>query len=175
MYETYTTITGRVMTEPRRRSAASGQVLSFRVACNSRKRDRETGEWNDGPSLYLTVACWDKLAAAADGVIARGSRVIARGQLRTNEYVAGDGTKRADLEMKVMSIGLDLAHARSLTTPVPEGHSGPERGEDEGWSSLPGRALPPESSQVEPVVQTDAALRDDAVPAAGREAAASFP
>ncbi|GAC57577.1 single-stranded DNA-binding protein [Gordonia hirsuta DSM 44140 = NBRC 16056] len=182
MYETYTTITGRVMNDPRRRTAGGGQVLSFRVACNSRKRDRETGEWNDGHTLYLTVACWDKLAAAAEGVIQRGSRVIARGQLWTNEYVAADGTNRSDLEMKALAIGLDLAHARAVTTPGREGHSEAEPPQQQGWSRMPEPGLQEESApqpegdrQPGTVPQAGIAPEGVRVPAAEQEAVPSFP
>lgn len=132
MFETYTTITGRVISEPRRhRTSGHGEVLSMRVACNSRRRDRETGQWSDGPSLYLTVVCWRRLAASAAEVVQRGSLIIAHGQLRTDEYVAADGGKRSGLEMTAVSLGLDLAQSRPAATesgePEPLGISERER------------------------------------------------
>ncbi|MFZ2509464.1 MAG: single-stranded DNA-binding protein [Gordonia sp. (in: high G+C Gram-positive bacteria)] len=111
MYETYSTISGRVITDPRlSQTPAHGDVVSLRVACHSRKQDRTTGEWSDGATLYLTVVCWRRLATVVAQTVRRGSLLIAHGQLRTNEYTGGDGNKRSDLEMTAVSLGLDLAH-----------------------------------------------------------------
>jgi len=128
MFETYTTVTGRVITDPRHhQTAAGGEVLSFRVACHSRKLDRETGQWADGPTLFLTVSCWRRLAAAAAGVIVKGSPIIARGSLRTNEYQSADGARRSDLEMTATSLGLDLNHpaGERSTADATGGNGGP--------------------------------------------------
>lgn len=118
MYETYSTISGRVLTEPRiTQTPAHGDVVSLRVACNSRKLDRTTGAWSDGATLYLTIVCWRRLAEVVAQTVRRGSLIIAHGQLRTNEYLGGDGGKRSDLEMTAVSLGLDLAH-RQPDAPV---------------------------------------------------------
>lgn len=110
MFETYATVVGTVISEPRRRHTAGGdEVISFRVACNSRRVDRATNVWSDGPTLYLTVSCWRRLLTGVGLAVAKGRPVIAHGQIKTHEYVADDGTKRQDLEMTAVSIGLDLA------------------------------------------------------------------
>ncbi|MFT3714831.1 MAG: single-stranded DNA-binding protein [Gordonia sp. (in: high G+C Gram-positive bacteria)] len=121
MFETYTTVMGRVITEPRRHeTGAHGDVTSFRLASYSRRRDRETGDWIDGPALYLTVVCWRRLAPAVAAAVVKGASIIVHGQLKTNEYVTAEGIKRSDLEMTATSLGLDLAHRRPESDPVPE-------------------------------------------------------
>lgn len=110
MFETYTTVIGSVVSEPRRRQTTTGEdVISFRVACNSRRVDKRTQEWTDGPTLYLTVSCWRRLLAGVDAAIAKGRPIIAHGQIKTNEYVTNDGGKRSDLEMTAVAVGLDLS------------------------------------------------------------------
>ncbi|WP_207839602.1 single-stranded DNA-binding protein [Williamsia soli] len=110
MYETYTTVIGTVISQPRRRQTAAGEdVFSFRMACNSRRLDKRNGEWVDGPTLYLTVSCWRKLIDGVVSVVAKGRPVIAHGQIKTNEYVADNGERRADLEMTATTVGLDLS------------------------------------------------------------------
>ncbi|ORM37080.1 single-stranded DNA-binding protein [Williamsia sp. 1135] len=110
MYETYTTVIGTVISQPRRRQTAAGEgVFSFRMACNSRRLDKRNGEWVDGPTLYLTVSCWRKLIDGVASVVAKGRPVIAHGQIKTNEYVADNGERRADLEMTATTVGLDLS------------------------------------------------------------------
>ncbi|GAB18039.1 single-stranded DNA-binding protein [Gordonia effusa NBRC 100432] len=110
MFETYTTVIGTVISDPRRRRTVAGEeVISFRVACNSRRHDKQNNVWSDGPTLYLTISCWRRLIAGVGLAIAKGRPVIAHGQIKTNEYVASDGTKRQDLEMSAASVGLDLS------------------------------------------------------------------
>ncbi|MDY6811772.1 MAG: single-stranded DNA-binding protein [Actinomycetota bacterium] len=110
MYETYTTVIGTVVSDPRHRQTASGEpVISFRVACNSRRIDKRTQEWIDGPTLYLTVSCWRRLLTGVSQAVAKGRPVIAHGQIKTNEYVTADGERRADLEMTATAVGLDLS------------------------------------------------------------------
>ncbi|MFW0796431.1 single-stranded DNA-binding protein [Gordonia sp. CPCC 205515] len=110
MFETYTTVIGSVVSEPRRRQTTTGEeVISFRVACNSRRLDKRSQEWTDGPTLYLTVSCWRRLLAGVGVAIAKGRPIIAHGQIKTNEYVTNDGEKRSDLEMTAVAVGLDLS------------------------------------------------------------------
>ena len=97
MYETFTTVIGTVVSEPRRRQTTTGEdVISFRVASNSRRIDKRTGEWVDGPTLYLTISCWRRLLAGVGLAVAKGRPIIAHGQIKTNEYPMPDGSRRSD-------------------------------------------------------------------------------
>lgn len=121
MFETYTTIRGRVITDPRRiQSSLHGELVSFRVACNSRRRDPDSGEWADGHTLYLEVACWGRLATGVAAVVHKGSSILAHGQVWTNEYTTADGQRRSGLEMKATSLGLDLGAGIVETRPERE-------------------------------------------------------
>ena len=70
MNDTYITIVGNVVDEPRLRTTSSSgvPVLSFRVASTSRRLDRETGKWQDSDRLF---ASWElkspRVEALADG------------------------------------------------------------------------------------------------------------
>jgi single-strand DNA-binding protein len=140
MYETYTTVIGTVISDPRRRHTTAGEeVLSFRMACNSRRLDKRSGEWTDGPSLYLTVSCWRRLIDGAAPVVAKGRPVIAHGQIKTNEYISESGERRADLEMTASVIGMDLSRCtvsfegmmpRVTTTSTVSGASDGQVGQD---------------------------------------------
>jgi|GEM_PF-1684541 len=114
MFETFQTVVGTVLTEPRRLTTAGGDLLSFRVGSTVRYRESATGQWRDGPRLYLTVNCWRRLAAPVAAVIDKGSAVICYGQVSTAEYTARDGTARTDLEMRAIAVGPDLGRAAAL-------------------------------------------------------------
>ncbi|PTR31943.1 single-strand DNA-binding protein [Rhodococcus sp. OK519] len=110
MYETHGTVVGTVITDPIKRETGSGEeVMSFRMASNVRRRDRESGEWVDGGTLYLTVSCWRRLVQGVGASLMKGDPIIAHGELRTNEYKTRDGDPRSDLEMRAMAVGPDLA------------------------------------------------------------------
>ena len=110
MYEAQCAVVGTVITNPVKRSTASGdEVLSFRMASNARRQDRATGEWTDGGTLFLTVTCWRRLVKGVGGSLMKGDPVIAYGQLKTNEYTTREGVERSGVEMPASAIGPDLA------------------------------------------------------------------
>ncbi|WP_072802693.1 single-stranded DNA-binding protein [Rhodococcoides yunnanense] len=110
MYEAQCAVVGTVITNPIKRQTPTGeQVLNFRMASNARRQDRNTGEWTDGGTLFLTVTCWRRLVTGVGGSLMKGDPVVAYGQLRTNEYTTRDGVERADLEMTASAVGPDLS------------------------------------------------------------------
>ena len=108
MFETPITVVGRIVTDPRRRVVADQEVISFRVASNSRRRTAE-GTWEPGNSLFITVNCWGKLVTGVGAGLYKGAAVIAVGTVYTSEYEDRDGAKRSSLEMRATAIGPDLA------------------------------------------------------------------
>ncbi|WP_338891110.1 single-stranded DNA-binding protein [Rhodococcus sovatensis] len=110
MYEAQCAVVGTVITNPIKRQTPSGEeVLNFRMASNARRQDRNTGEWTDGGTLFLTVTCWRRLVKGVGGSLMKGDPVIAYGQLKTNEYTTREGVERSGVEMTASAIGPDLA------------------------------------------------------------------
>jgi single-strand DNA-binding protein len=139
MYETYTTVIGTAISDPRRRRTPAGEeVLAFRMACNPRRIDKRNGEWVDGPPLYLTVSCWRRLIDGVAPVVAKGRPVIAHGQIRTNEYVTEDGERRSDLELTATAVGLDLS--RCTVAYQGSTRATTARGSDSGQANTPAAA-----------------------------------
>jgi len=108
MFETPMTIVGQIVTEPRRRVVAGQELISFRVASNSRRRTGE-GTWEPGNSLFVTVNCWGRLVTGVGAGLYKGAAVIAVGTVHTSEYEDRDGVKRSSLEMRATAVGPDLA------------------------------------------------------------------
>ncbi|MEV6771841.1 single-stranded DNA-binding protein [Nocardia sp. NPDC051030] len=122
MYEANTAVIGRVATHPTRRDLPNGdQLVTFRMASNSRRYDSARGDWVDSGTLYLTVNCWRKLVEGVEASLQRGDPIIAYGQLRSNEYTGRDGKERSDLEMRALALGPDLGRC---TAPVQRKHFG---------------------------------------------------
>ena len=128
MFETPITVVGRIITDPRRRVVGDQEVISFRVASNSRRRTTE-GTWEPGNTLYITVNCWGKLVTGVGAGLYKGAPIIAVGTVHTSEYEDKDGVKRSSLEMRATAVGPDLA--RSIVRieqpqPKPETPADPE-------------------------------------------------
>jgi single-strand DNA-binding protein len=104
------TVVGRIITDFRRRVVAGQEVISFRVASNSRRRTPE-GTWEPGQTLYMTVNCWGKLVTGVGAGLYKGAPIIAVGTVHTSEYEDRDGLKRSSLEMRATAVGPDLARA----------------------------------------------------------------
>jgi single-strand DNA-binding protein len=110
MFETPLTVVGRIITDLRRRSVGDQEVISFRMASNSRRRGAD-GKWEPGNTLYITVNCWGKLVTGVGAALGKGRAVIAVGHVHTSEYDDRDGVRRSSLEMRATSVGPDLAQS----------------------------------------------------------------
>jgi single-strand DNA-binding protein len=102
-------LTGYVATQPVTKALTSGdRVLEMRVAWTPRWLDRQTGEWVDGTTSYITVICWRRLAANVGLCIRKGDPVAVRGRLSVRPYQDKQGQPRIAVEVDASSIGHDL-------------------------------------------------------------------
>lgn len=116
MNETPVTIVGTVVKDLRGRRVGDdgATVVNFRIAANERRFDKETGQWGDGDSLYITVTCWRRLAENVLASLVKGDPVVVTGKLRTRDFEGKDGESRSVTEMEASAVGADLA--RCTTT-----------------------------------------------------------
>jgi single-strand DNA-binding protein len=110
MFETHLTVVGRIVTDLRRKPVNGQELISFRVASNSRRRNGE-GTWEPGNSLFITVNCWGKLVTGVGAALYKGAPVIVVGDVFTSEYEDKDGVRRSSLEMRATAVGPDLSRA----------------------------------------------------------------
>lgn len=85
-----------------------GQRLQFRLACNRRRKNNETGQWEDWRTLYITVVCWRDLAANAGESIRKGDPVIVRGDLVSRSYIK-DEVSRTVYEIEAEAVSHDYS------------------------------------------------------------------
>lgn len=108
MRETLVTVTGNVISDLRSRRTGDGaRLVSFRLASNERRFDRDTETWVDGDRLFVTVTCWRRLAEGVAGSLAKGDPVVVTGRLFTRNY-AVDGQRRSSTELDAYAVGPDL-------------------------------------------------------------------
>lgn len=110
--DTVITIVGNLVDDPELRFTPSGAaVAKFRVASTPRYMDRQTNEWKDGDSLFLTCNVWRQAAEHVAESLQRGMRVIVQGRLRQRSYETKEGEKRTVFEIEVDEVGPSLRNA----------------------------------------------------------------
>ena len=96
-------ISGNITRDPEMRHTASGmQVLSFGVAVNDRRRNPQTGEWEDYPN-FVDCTMFGTRAEAVSRYLSKGSKVAIEGKLRYSSWER-DGQRRSKLEVIVDEI-----------------------------------------------------------------------
>jgi single-strand DNA-binding protein len=102
-------LSGYVARDPRFRITANGiSNVSLRVAYTPRRVDRESGEWTDGTTSFVSVVCWRTLADNVAKCVHKGEPVLVKGRLQVRPYEK-DGVSRLAVEVEATSVGHDLA------------------------------------------------------------------
>jgi single-strand DNA-binding protein len=115
--ETVITLVGNLVDDPELRFTPSGAaVAKFRIASTPRTFDRQTNEWKDGESLFLTCNVWRQPAENVAESLQRGMRVIVQGRLRQRSYETREGEKRTVFEVEVDEVGPSLRSATAKVT-----------------------------------------------------------
>ncbi|MGW4999088.1 single-stranded DNA-binding protein [Streptomyces hydrogenans] len=115
--ETVITVVGNLVDDPELRFTPSGAaVAKFRVASTPRTFDRQTNEWKDGESLFLTCSVWRQAAENVAESLTRGMRVVVQGRLKQRSYEDNQGVKRTVFELDVEEVGPSLRNATAKVT-----------------------------------------------------------
>ena len=97
-------ISGNLTRDPELRATGGGtQILSFGVAVNDRRKNQQTGEWEDVPNFVDCVV----FGARADSLgrfLSKGSKVAIEGKLRYSSWETREGQRRSKLEVVVDEI-----------------------------------------------------------------------
>ena len=135
--ETPITLVGNLVDDPELRFTPSGQaVANFRIASTPRTFDRQTNEWKDGESLYLTCNVWRQYAENVAESLTKGMRVIVQGRLKQRSYETREGEKRTVMELEVDDVGPALRYATAKVNRVQR------QGGDFGGAPAGGGAAP---------------------------------
>ena len=138
--DTQITIAGNLVDDPELRFTPAGQpVARFRVASTPRFLDKNTNEWKDGDSLFLTCNVWRQAAENVAESLTRGMRVIVSGRLRQRSYETKEGEKRTVYEVEVDDVGPSLRNASAKVNRVARSGAG-DGGYGGGQRSSGGRS-----------------------------------
>jgi single-strand DNA-binding protein len=115
--ETTITVIGNLVDDPELRFTPSGApVANFRIASTPRTFDRQSNEWKDGDTLFLSCAVWRQAAENVAESLQRGMRVIVQGRLKSRQYETREGEKRTVFEIDVEEVGPSLRSASAKVT-----------------------------------------------------------
>lgn len=96
-------VSGNLTRDPELRSTASGMpVLGFGIAVNDRRRNQQTGEWEDYPN-FIDCTMFGARAESVSRFLSKGSKVAIEGKLRWSQWER-DGEKRSKIEIIVNEI-----------------------------------------------------------------------
>jgi single-strand DNA-binding protein len=92
-------LTGNLTRDPELRSTPSGMaVCSLRVACNTRRKNNATGDWEDKPN-YFDVTVWGAQGENCARFLAKGRPVAIDGRLEWREWQDQSGNNRQSVEI----------------------------------------------------------------------------
>jgi single-strand DNA-binding protein len=139
--ETTITIVGNLVDDPDLRFTPSGAaVANFRIASTPRTYDKQSNEWKDGDTLFLSCAVWRQAAENVAESLQKGMRVIVAGRLKSRSYETREGEKRTVFEIDVDEVGPSL---KSATAKVTRASRSSGAGDGGGSSFGGGNGSPP--------------------------------
>lgn len=103
---------GNLVADPELRFLPSGQaVAKLRIACSDRRKNKDTGVWEDGDTTYLSITCWRQLAENTANSFTKGMRVSVIGKLKSRTVEHPEHGKQTYYEVDAESVAADTANA----------------------------------------------------------------
>ena len=141
-------LTGNLTHDPELRSLQSGtSVCKLRLACNTRRKNNATGEWEDKPN-YFDITVWGAQGENCARFLSKGRPVAIDGRLEWREWQAQDGSKRQSVEI--------VADAVQFLGGRDEGQG--------GGGFTPRSDVPVNQSDFQPVASGGGSAADDDIP-----------
>ena len=127
----HVTISGNLTRDAEIKRTASGMaIVSFMVAVNERRKNNQTGEW-DNYANFVDVTWFGTYAEKCAATLTKGSKVCVAGKLRQSRWQTQDGQTRSKLEVIADEVELP---------PRPQGQFNPPHQEEQ--PSLYGSDIP---------------------------------
>ena len=94
-------ISGNLTRDAEIRSTQSGMaILGFGVAVNDRRKNQQTGEWEDYPN-FVDCTMFGTRGEKLQPYLTKGTKVAIEGKLRYSSWETKDGQRRSKLEVVV--------------------------------------------------------------------------
>lgn len=148
-------ITGNLTADPELRALPSGTSLcKLRIACNTRRKNGSTGEWEDKPN-YFDVTVWGAQGENAARYLSKGRPVAIDGRLEWREWETQEGAKRQAID--IIADSVQFLGSRDDAS----GGGGPIVNRSAGNGASTGSDVPIDESDMQPAPAAGAAGDDD--------------
>ncbi len=148
-------ISGNLTRDPELRSTAGGMaVLSLGIAVNDRRRNQQTGEWEDYPN-FVDCTMFGARAESLSRYLSKGTKVAIEGKLRYSSWER-DGQKRSKLEVVIDD--LEFMSSRNGSQNADGGSYGG------GYSQNYSQNYAPQAPAPAPIVETSSSVYDEDIP-----------
>lgn len=147
-------VSGNLTRDPELRATPGGtQVLGFGVAVNDRRRNQQTGEWEDYPN-FIDCTMFGNRAEALSRILRKGMKVAIEGRLRYSSWEDKNGGGRRS---KVEIIPDEVV----LMSQNPNGQQAPQQYAPQGYQQQYApqqapRAYAPQPAPQQPAPQWNA-------------------
>ncbi len=92
-------ITGNLTRDPELTSTAGGMaILKMGIAVNDRRKNQQSGEWEDVPNFF-DVVVFGKRGESISRFLSKGSKVAVEGKLRWHSWETPEGDKRSKVDI----------------------------------------------------------------------------
>jgi single-strand DNA-binding protein len=111
-------IEGNVTSDPEMRFSRGGNIpyLSFSVAVNDRRFDKNKNRWVDTKPIFHNVTLFNELAENAAETLRKGMQVLVVGKLTNNDWTDDAGVNHRRTELLATNIGPGLMFATAEVT-----------------------------------------------------------
>ncbi|MER7078154.1 MULTISPECIES: single-stranded DNA-binding protein [Bacteria] len=125
----------RLTADPELKFAASGTaVCTLTLAFNSRRQNRQTGEWEDAGVHFQRAKAFGQVAENIAESLTKGTEVAVSGRLETEQWTNEQGEKRSAAVLLLDSIGPELRRATARVHKVERSTAGQS---GDSWGSTP--------------------------------------
>ena len=112
-------ISGNITRDPELPSTQGGmEILALGVAVNDRRKNQQTGEWEDCPN-FVDCVMFGNRAKSVSRFLSKGSKVAIEGKLRWSQWER-DGQKRSKIEVIVDEIEFMTSRGDGQQAPAPQ-------------------------------------------------------
>ena len=151
-------ISGNLTRDPELRRTQSGMaILNIGMAVNDRRRNQQTGEWEDYANSIDCVLFGNR-AESLSNILAKGMKVAIEGKLRWSQWER-DGQKRSKIEVVVDD--LEFMSQRNGGQGGSNYQGGYQQSGGFQQNAAPAQAAP---AQAAPVIDASSSVYDDDIP-----------
>lgn len=152
-------ISGNLTRDAEVRTTQSGMpVMSLGVAVNDRRRNQQTGEWEDFPN-FVDCTMFGQRAQSVSPYLTKGTKVAIEGKLRFSQWER-EGQKRSKLEVVID----DLEFMSSRNGGNGGGNAQYQQPAADNYNANGYASQPDISAYSAPVVDTNTSVYDGDIP-----------